>query len=452
MVTVALVAAGLVLMIVMQGYRDQLTMDRLSDLSSPLNVQVRHLVRENTPHAEINRQLKEQLAETKVRALLLRADGLVLEDSSDEPGMRGQNVELPEDLSPNTRTMLNGRLSQPGKLSLLYIVSSVHCAKASPEQATYLLVAQPDQIWGTVAVLVPRLTVAALVAFLVAFVVAGVGAGHVYGPIGRLRAAAEAMQRGDYNQKVEIERPREVAELGASFNRMTEEVRRSRQWMRDFVADVSHELKTPLTSIRGFAQAIADGVTRDEESQRAALAIIDSEARRLQGLVAQLLDYSRIEAGQTPMTLTPVELNELVASCLEIFEPHAREKSVTLRNEVDRRFVLLLDADRIEQLLVNLIDNAISHSPVGGTVTVAAEAGQQEVLLSVADNGAGMSEEDRERVFERFYTGCGGKHSGLGLAIARQIARSHGGELTVDSRPGEGARFVVRLPWNDATA
>jgi signal transduction histidine kinase len=449
-VVLSLLAAALALTYLLQGYREQLTLARLTDVAVPVSVQVRTWLREGNSPEAIVAYLSEQTNPTSVRVLLLNRNGMVLQDTAGESGLRGQQFTMPELPPVDIRLPQGGRFAPPGSRPLLYAMVPIVSLLPRPDQNTvaYVVLAQPEYLGQTIAELVPRMLVAGVVALFAAVLIAVAMANSLYLPIRRLRGAAEGMSRGDYAQRVAVGGPRELAELATSFNRMASEVQRSRQVLRDFVADVSHELKTPLTAIRGFTQAMGDGTVADDEGRRRALGVVDAEARRLQGLVAQLLDLSRIEAGQVTMASGVVPVGELVERCREIFALRAGERGVQVATAVAPALAVTGDADRLEQLLNNLLDNAIGHTPPGGCVEVSARLKGEMVEVAVGDTGPGIPAEELPRVFERFYTGRAGKGGGigLGLAISRQIARAHGGDIVAHSATGAGSVFVVTLP------
>jgi len=233
--------------------------------------------------------------------------------------------------------------------------------------------------------------------------------------------------------------------------------------LRDFLANVSHELKTPLTSIRGFSQALRDGTITEQEERESALRVIENESRRVLHLVGELLDLSRIESGQESMKRAPVPVGELFAHCAEVFSLRSQELDVSLEVEGGDVPTVLGDFDRLEQVLGNLLDNAFRHTPAGGSVRLSARLTSQRagakgngwVEVSVADSGEGISPEELSKVFDRFYKGdatfrraqdAAGRGTGLGLAISREIVRAHGGEIKAESSPGDGTRFVITLP------
>jgi signal transduction histidine kinase len=242
---------------------------------------------------------------------------------------------------------------------------------------------------------------------------------------------------------------------------MTQEVKASRQAQRDFVANVSHELKTPLTSIQGFSQAILDGTARNGEAQRHAAQIVNDEAERMTRLVNELLDLAKLDAGQIVMAQEPVDMGRLLRGCVEKLIPQAEKVGVELKLDLGTLPPLSGDNDRLAQVFTNLIDNALKHTPQGGRVTVAAREvigppvhkgakAVPRIEVSVADTGSGIPPEDLSRIFERFYQVDKSRRrkrgAGLGLAIAKEIVQAHGGQIKAESVVGVGTKFTVMLP------
>jgi signal transduction histidine kinase len=262
--------------------------------------------------------------------------------------------------------------------------------------------------------------------------------------------AAEEIARGNYEQQVPVDGPTEVKGLAQSFNQMSKQVKHSQQMLRDFVADVSHELRSPLTSIKGFAQAIVDGTAKGKENQLKAATVIEDESKRMMRLVEELLEFSRLESGQVKMVKEPVDLKELLQQCHEIFSMHAEEKGIKLKTEIEPLPPVIGDIDRLEQVFSNLLDNALKHTPSGGDVTIIARHTDTNFAeISITDTGPGIPAEQMRHVFERFYRAdpnAGKAGAGLGLAIARQIVLAHGGDIIAKSKLGKGTEFVVRLP------
>jgi two-component system sensor histidine kinase ResE len=226
----------------------------------------------------------------------------------------------------------------------------------------------------------------------------------------------------------------------------------SQQMMRDLLANVSHELKTPLTSIQGFSQALEEGAITSSDEYRDAGRIINEETQRMRQLIDDLLELSRLESGQAVVQREPVDLEHLLRDCAKRFEWQLRESAMEMRLDVPALPSVHGDERRLEQAFANLIDNAVRHTPQGGAVSVRAEAQNGLVRVAVHNTGSYIPPEELPRVFERFYqvarhrsrgTAGGG---GLGLAIANEVVQAHRGSIAATSDRDAGTEFVVTLP------
>jgi len=220
---------------------------------------------------------------------------------------------------------------------------------------------------------------------------------------------------------------------------------------RDFVANVSHELRTPLASIKGYSETLLDGGMDDRKTLAEFLRVIDRHATRMSRLIDDLLVLSRLESHQMTIVAAPIDLGELVFSTVKGFDKQARDKGISLSVIVPEDLPKALgDRDRLEQVMVNLLDNAIKYTPSGGSVSVCACQESSAVRVDVGDTGIGIPAEDISRIFERFYRvdkarsrELGG--TGLGLAIVKHIIQGHNGRLHVESRPGKGSVFSFSI-------
>jgi signal transduction histidine kinase len=299
--------------------------------------------------------------------------------------------------------------------------------------------------------LAPRLLIAGAVALIATLVVAYMVARSITRPLVHITRASEAMAEGHYEQQIPIEGRDEVARMARAFNGMAAQVSASHRMMRDLLANVAHELKTPLTSIQGFSQALADGTVQSPEEFATAARIINEESERMRRLVEDLLYLSQIESGQLALERQPVEVATLFASSVERIQFRLEESGKTLTVDCPPSLPPInADARRIEQVLANLLDNALRHTPPGGTITLQATRQGGRVALSVHNTGSYIPPEALERVFERFYQvdrsrSRSGRNGGLGLAIAREIVAAHGGEIYATSDPESGTTFTVLL-------
>ena len=400
-----------------------------------------------------------------VRALVVNGNGRVQFDSAGtlEDGAQIAPVNrtpvIPVDRS-RINTVFKGRFKDPGGDEWIYVAQPIRPTVNVRADSAFLVISSPvpRRTLGEVvrvfreSFFMPLLQAGAI-GLIIALALSVLISGSVARPLQQISRAARRIANGDYQQRVPVNGPREVQGLARSFNEMVERVAVTQQTQRDFLANVSHDLRTPLTSIQGFSQAIAEGVASDPESAQRAAQIIYDETARLHRMVESLLDLARIEAGQMDVHHHAVALSSLLSGIGERLQVKAREQGISLHLDVPEHLPRIAgDGDRLAQVFTNLVDNAIKHTPAGGTVSLHAETGDGNILIRVADTGEGIPPDDLPRIFERFYQVDKSRKSyrnsgmGLGLAITRQIVEAHGGTIQVASKLGEGTTFSVWLP------
>ena len=451
-IVICLLLVGLSAAALLRNYRDRLVMDRLEAVARPVSLQIRSLLASQTTVASLWTDLQEQAKQNNVYVLLLGPDGTVLRWVTPRVAL-AQPVPrstLPVDGTDGTQgtfVATDGRIFIYASYPLGKLPAATAGAVAA---ADTLVLATPRS--GSAAVLVGLfwpLFFAGIIALGISLVVALLVARSVYRPLGKVTEATGNIARGQYDQQVPESGPPEVRQLATSFNHMATQVKESQQQLRHFVADVSHELKSPLTSIQGFAQALVDGTAADDETRTKAARIINDEARRMRRQVDELLELARVQSGQLKMAREPVNVRELIERCREVFSVQATDKKVILMSETSGGAMTVTgDADRLEEVLDNLIDNAIKNSDPGGQVNISGRpASPGWIEMKVTDQGPGIPPEQLPHVFERFYQVTGVRTGvGLGLTIAREIVLAHGGTIEARSEPGEGAEFTIRLP------
>jgi two-component system OmpR family sensor kinase len=466
-IVICLSVTGIVVGLLVVPQAARLSYLRLAESALPVALRVLSLRNQGLSAQEIVNDLDQRSAAGSPRILLATADGEVLADS--EGAWVGRQVDIPagQEATPASRVYTQGRLMTRDGLFYYVAVSTTLRGRGGSglnADAWYVvLLSRPRQ---AIAEVVTSMSVGFLLtgvaALLVSVGVAFLIARSIAKPLQRVTAATEEIARGNYEEKLDITSPEEMHRLATSFNAMAGEVKASRQAQRDFVANVSHDLKTPLTSIQGFSQAILDGTAGDEDSRQRAAQVIYEETDRMTNLVDSLLDLARIESGQVVMAREPVPLAPLLEECAEKMAPRTRQAGVQLEVAAEGDLVVSGDRDRLAQVISNLLDNALKHTPSGGRINLAASLVTQpqskrgahqdaHVEITVSDTGEGIPPEDLSRIFERFYRGDksrgkGSKGAGLGLAIAREIVRAHGGEIRAESLVGLGTRFTVTLP------
>jgi two-component system OmpR family sensor kinase/two-component system sensor histidine kinase BaeS len=271
-------------------------------------------------------------------------------------------------------------------------------------------------------------------------------------PLADVMTAADAVAEGDLSARVPVPQhgPDEFSSLAKSFNRMAQELERADQQRRNLTADVAHELRNPLHIIQGNLEGVLDGVyAPDDEHIIATL----EETRLLARLVDDLRVLSLAEAGQLPLGSDVVDVAELLADVSTSFSGQAEAAGLDLQVVVEGDVLSLTgDAGRLEQVLSNLVANAVRHTPRGGSIALRARGDEHSVHIVVQDTGEGISAKDLPYIFDRFWRGdksrshARGAGSGLGLAIARQLVEAHGGHIGVESEPGVGTTFTIELP------
>jgi len=269
-------------------------------------------------------------------------------------------------------------------------------------------------------------------------------------PIQEIERAVRAFTKGDLSRRVNLHCGGELEQLGASINRMASELSNLEDSRRSFVANVSHELRSPMTSMKGYVEAMLDGTITDQDRPRYLQVVLD-ETNRLTDLVRDLLDLSRLESGKFPMQIAPFDANEMLRRILVRFEQRISEKGI----DVDIRFAsdpcyALGDVSRITQVVSNFVDNAVKFmSGPGDILTICSVREEKQVRFIVRDTGPGISPEDQPHITERFYKAdkahTVGMGTGLGLSICKNILQQHDSAIELKSRPGE-TEFSFVLP------
>ena len=294
------------------------------------------------------------------------------------------------------------------------------------------------------------LILSGLLASAVAMVLTFFLSRRVVAPVESLAKVAHRVAQGDFSTRAQVGSRDEVGELARRFNAMVSELARTEEVRRNMVADLAHELRTPLTNIRGYIEGIADGVISPSTETLDSMQV---EVVLLTRLIEDLQDLALAESGRLRLQIKECDLSQLVRTSASAFQQQAQAKSISLVAEAPQPVLLQGDQERLSQVIRNLLANAVAYTPEGGRVIVSSEPGEDGGVILVQDDGPGIPAEDLPNVFERFYRvdesrsrSTGG--IGLGLTIARRLVEAHGGNITVESDPGQGSRFRVELPRN----
>ena len=284
---------------------------------------------------------------------------------------------------------------------------------------------------------------AILIALALSLLVSGLVARQLSGPIGDMEQVTQRIAAGDLSVRLGHYPPDEMERLANSINHMADRLKHLEAARAQFISEIAHELRTPLTAIKGLLANLVDAAGPDA---RPGLEIAEGETDRLIRLVNQLLDFSRWQASRLELNRSMVDVGDIAAGAVALSEGRARHRGVALKLRIRPDLPeVSADPDRLEQVTLNLLDNAIKFTPSGGRVSLAVAQCESGLKVSVRDTGRGMSAEEREQAFEAYYRGAGGG-SGLGLTIARAIVEAHGGQMGLESNPGQGSLVWFTLP------
>jgi signal transduction histidine kinase len=378
-------------------------------------------------------QGQETASSSDDRLLIVDPGGRIVFDSEEE--LLGQSIE--------THDQARGApIASDGQMVGALLVTTRDLSDYSEFERRFLETVNRAVLWAVLLVVAVSLIAATLLSR------------QLIDPLRQLTAAAEAMADGDLTQRVATRSQDEVGELAGAFNQMASDLEAAEGQRRQMTADIAHELRNPLSIIRGNLEAMFDGVYPADVEH---LAPIYEETLLLQRLVEDLRLLSLAEAGQLRLMRSDVDVEELLRGIAEGAQAVAQDKGIVLQVDVPEPSRIVGDADRLRQVIGNLVSNALRYTPAGGTIALRAHPiGKQSkvgwVRIAVSDTGPGIPPEDLPHVFDRFYRGdpargrtSGG--SGLGLAIARALIEAHGGTIEVESGLGHGTTFTVELAW-----
>ncbi|UOQ44246.1 cell wall metabolism sensor histidine kinase WalK [Halobacillus salinarum] len=286
---------------------------------------------------------------------------------------------------------------------------------------------------------------------IILFVVVWAGrkiASQIIQPIKKMETISERMANGDFSKRIDTTSSDEVGALAKSFNRLAGSLEDVENQRKEFLQNVSHELRTPLSYMRGYTEAILEGVVDSEEERQRYLQIIHQETARLSRLVHDLLDLAQLEGDSYPMKKEPIAFAQLVADVVERFKLRIEEKNIDLNLHLNEEAIIEGDSDRLEQVVSNLLDNAIRYSEENAKINISVDLSGDEVTLSLQDTGKGIPQKDLENIMDRFYRVNKSRTRieggvGLGLAIVKQIILKHEGDIRIHSTPGEGTVIVL---------
>lgn len=269
-------------------------------------------------------------------------------------------------------------------------------------------------------------------------------------PVRQVTVAAQKIAKGDLNTRLKASGSGEIGELCDTINFMAEELGKTEALKNDFISSVSHELRTPLTAIKGWGETVNMSIGYDDETVKRGIDVMLTETDRLAKLVEELLDFSRMQTGKLRVEMITLDIGPVLEEVVGMYEELAKQQGVTVTFIPPvKRAIVTADRDRIKQVFVNVIDNAVKYTPAGGDVIVSVYIDAETIKITVCDTGVGIPAEDIEHVKEKFYKANKTvRGSGIGLAVADEIVKQHGGSITVESSQGVGTNVTIEMPYN----
>jgi signal transduction histidine kinase len=393
-------------------------------------------------------QMAEVAMENTVRVILVDSNKRIVFDSNEFTPKTDKNASNAPYASGTSITQLTPVLLSTSSLPTILISTNVASTRLAspplPSDTTSKTLSQ--DFLNTIT---HSFWLVIVLAWLLALLLTLALSNHILKPVRELTRIANRMEKGDLSQRIRIRTKDEMGMLAHAFNTMADSLARSEQLRRNLVSDVAHELRTPLTNIRGYLEALKDQVIAPTGEM---IASLYEESLLLSRLVVDLQELSLAKAGQLHLVLRPLALEEVVVKAVSSLQLQAANKQLALRVEMPPCLPRVeADAERVGQVLRNLVSNAITHTLSGGEITIRARAINGEVLVSVNDTGEGIDEQHLPYIFERFYRADASRSratggTGLGLAIVKQVVEAHGGQVEAQSSLRCGSSFTFSLP------
>lgn len=410
-----------------------------------------HALKTNN-RAELNNISKELAKKASLRLTVINPDGKVLSDSEENPALMENHASRPEVKKALSGNISNSiRYSKTIKKNMLYVALPI---RDSDKLIGIIRTSVPlTLLQHNLNILYQKIFYGGLITSLFAVLMSYLFSRKLKRPLLLLEESAFKFAEGDFSSKVPISPIKEIGGLAAAMNVMAEKLKHLENVRKDFVSNVSHELKTPVTSIKGFIETLQDGAIENPEEARHFLDIISRHTNRLNAIIEDLLTLSRLEqsASIAENRLQELKLRPILESAIQLCEVNSASKFIKINLECDENITASIDELLFEQAIVNLVDNAIKYSLENKEITVTAASSNKEVVIKIADQGFGIPEEHICRIFERFYRvdkarsrKAGG--TGLGLSIVKHIINAHNGNIAVSSEINKGSIFTISLP------
>jgi signal transduction histidine kinase len=458
-IVIALFLAGAVFVARDRSDSQDRALERVAASSPVVYEETLKAIRRGDSESVFHANLDAIATDQDVRILVVSSENTVIHDTGRD--LIGSVLEIPEyhgdKVGQGFYSWKGGDLDADDS-NLVFVAAApsrfgdpfdgVRVAESGDVEAFRIVLAvQSDTIADAWLGVLPSLWLAGLVAIPIALIAAMLLARQVSNPVRRLTAASEALALGNFDQRVAVGRDDEVGRLSRAFTSMAERVGERDQQMRALLANVSHDLKTPLTSITGYAQALADGTAGPGDVPHIGR-VISEEAEHINRLLEDLLYLGEIDAGQIITRREDVPLDEVVGRCARRIDPVAASRRIEVAVDVEPGLVVHnADPDKLERAVTNILENAAKFTPDEGTITVVARREPAGVTCAVTNSGSAIPDEDLPRIFDRFFRGDRARRasagSGLGLSIARELVELSGGRIAARNEPGGAVTFTV---------
>ncbi len=407
---------------------------------------VRYSEDSSTDFSTQMRKLVENFSEKqRIELMAIDADGgILLTSSGFEPDQRIQMPDYEDALQSSDRHgYFVGRLEDENIMAIT-LMSQVVDENLSGMRYVVSLTLVDRQVF--ILIMVISLTGVAILFFVI--VSSSYFINSIINPVGKIGDTARRIAQGDLHARLTKANDDEIGELCDTINYMAEELAATEQLKNDFISSVSHELRTPLTAIKGWGETLQSNDDIAPETMNKGMHVILSETERLSTMVEELLDFSRMQSGRLSMSTQKLDILAELSDAVLMFTQRARQDNITLNYDEPEDFAVVEgDRNRLRQVFINIIDNALKYSDSGGSITITAGRRGQWFVVSVADTGIGIGPEDLPKVKTKFYKANSTRRgSGIGLAVADEIIRLHGGNLEIASTVGQGTVVTISLP------
>jgi len=449
-VLISIVPLLIFIFTIMVAIEDYFVRDRIAEIQPRALIMSDIVTRFNFDTRHIETRVRTRSADWGVRIIVIDYRARVIEDSNWAAldSLIGQTL-----LRPDVLTALAGNNTtelRRGEENVLYVTISTR-DEISGRNGAVMLVANVDDIYASLAEIRTTLFLYSLAVVLAVFMLIFVMSHRIIEPLRKIVRVVQRMRAGQLNLRIPVVSRDEYAILARTFNNMTEKLEQVEKTREEFVSNVSHELKTPLTAIKVLSESILSQDSVPEELSREFMQDISSEVDRMVKITDDLLALVKVDRREQSMNITQTDLNELVEDILKRLAPLAEQKKVVLLYEEVR--LVQIEADEVKLVLAisNIVENGIKYTPGGGTVKVIVDSDHQNAYITIKDTGIGIPEDEQDKIFNRFYRvdkmrdrDTGG--TGLGLAISHATVLLHNGNIRITSKPEEGSAFVIRLP------